>query len=113
VWEQFALRRRRAVRVNAKYLVETKTRKEIATPITAMDNVKMSVPQFLQAERNASHCPHEGGVHHGAFFQIDDELAIAAINHLAGEFLEVAAIEEGTLAFNFHPNGLAVYSDLN
>ena len=47
-----------------------------------------------------------------AFFQVDDEFAIAAIDHLAGKFLEVAAVEEAAFALNLHPNGIAVYSDL-
>ena len=78
-----------------------------------MDNVKMSVAQFLQAQSHARHCPHESGIHHRAFFQVDDEFAITAIHHLTGEFLQVAAIEEAALALNLHPNGIAVYSDLN
>ena len=78
-----------------------------------MNNVKMPMPQFFQPQCNAGHGPHEGGIHHRAFFKIDEEFAIAAIYHLPGEFLQVAAIEEGALALNFHPNGIAVYSDLN
>lgn len=99
--------------MDTENLIETETGKQISTAFTAMNDVKVSMPQFLQAKRHACHRPHKGGVHHGAFFQVDDELAIAAINHLPGEFLEVAAVEEGTFAFDFHPNGLAVYSDLN
>jgi hypothetical protein len=111
--EQFALRRRVAVRMDAKDLVQTETVQEVAAALAATDNVEMSVSKLFQAQSHARHCPHEGGIHHGAFFQVDDEFAIAAIDHLAGEFLEVAAIEEAALAFHFHPNGFAVYSDLN
>src|ERR1039457_3530499 len=84
--KQFTLRRRRSVRMDAKDLVETETAKEVATALAAMDNVEMSVSQLFQAQSHARHCPHEGGIHHGAFFQIDDEFAITAIYHLAGEF---------------------------
>ena len=110
--EQLALRRRRAVRMDAEDLVETKTGQEIVASLTTVDHVKMSVPQFFQAQSHSRHCSHEGGIHHDALFQVDDEFAIAAIDHLAGEFLEVAAVEEATLALNLHPNGIAVYSDL-
>ena len=81
------MRRRRSVRVDAEDLVETETAKEVATALAAMDNVEMSMPQFFQAQSQAGHGPHEGGIHHDTFFQVDDEFAMAAIDHLAGEFL--------------------------
>ena len=78
-----------------------------------MDDVQMPLAKFLQAQRHARHRPHEGGIHHGAILQVDDEFAIAAIHHLPGKLLEVAAVEEAAFALHLHPNGRAVYSDLN
>ena len=72
--------------MDAEDLVETKTAKEFATALAAMDNVQMSVSQLFQAKSHTCHCPHKGGIHHRALFQIDNELAITAIDHLAGEF---------------------------
>src|SRR5688572_12211113 len=98
--------------MNAENLVETKTSQEIVASFATVDHVKMSMPQFLQAQSHARHCPHESGIHHDAFFQVHDEFAVAPVDHLAGKLLEVAAVEEAALALNLHPNGIAVYSDL-
>ena len=78
-----------------------------------MHHVQMAVAEFLQAQSHARHRAHEGGIHHGAILQIDDEFAITAIDHLAGELLQVAAVKEIALALDPHPNGLIVYPDLN
>ena len=78
-----------------------------------MDHMEMSVPQFFQAQGDARHGSHKGGIHHGAILQVHHELAVATVDHLPGKFLQVAAVEEVSFALDFHPNGIAVYPDLN
>ena len=111
--QHFALRRRRAIRLNVEDLIEPEAGKQFAAALAAMNHVKMPVAEFLQAQSHARHCPHEGGIHHDAILQVDDEFAIAAVHHLPGKFLEVAAVQEAAFALHPHPDGWAVYSDLN
>jgi len=111
--EQFALRRGGPIRVDVEYLIEPETSQETPAALTAMDDVKMAVPKFLQAQRHARHRAHKGGIHHRAILQVHDKFAVATVDHLAGKFLEIAAVEEASLALDFHPNGIAVYPDLN
>ncbi len=98
--------------MNAEYLVEAEAGEQLAAAFAAAHNVQMTMPELLQAQRDASHCSHERGIHHRAVLQVHDKFAMAAIHHLAREFFEVPAIEEVALAFHSHPNGVAVYSDL-
>ena len=111
--EQFALRRGCPVRMDIENLVKTQAGEKIAAALAAVDHVKMSVAEFLQPQGDARHRAHEGRIHHGAVLEIDDKLAVTTVDHLAGELLEITAVEEIALALDFHPNGIAVYSDLN
>ena len=98
--------------MNVEDLIETKAGEKLATSLAAMHHVQMAVPEFFQAQSHAGHGAHEGGIHHGAILQVDDEFAIAAVDHFPGELLQVPAVEEAALALDPHPNGFAVYSDL-
>src|SRR4051812_33196895 len=79
--QQFAFRCSGAVSVNAKDLVEAETGEKLLAARAAMHNMEMPVPQFLQPKRYTGHRSHKSGVHHRAVFEIDDELAIAAVYH--------------------------------
>jgi hypothetical protein len=57
-----------------------------------MDHVQMTVAQFLQTQGDARHRPHEGGIHHGAVFEIDHELAVSTVDHFLGELLQISAV---------------------
>jgi len=47
---------------------------------------------------------HEGGVHDRTTLEIDHELAVAAVDHLLGKFLQPGAVQEGALPLNTHPH---------
>ena len=98
--------------MNAENLIEAETGQELAAALSAVDDMKMPVAELAQTQGHSRHRSHERGIHHGAMFEVDDEFAIATVDHLPGEFLQVAAVEKASFALNSHPNGFAVYSDL-
>ncbi|HMJ05576.1 MAG TPA: hypothetical protein VK474_04910, partial [Chthoniobacterales bacterium] len=93
-------------------LIEPEPGEKIAASLSAVDHVQMAMSKILQAQGDTGKRAHKGRIHHDAILQIDNEFAVAAIDHLFGEFLQVAAVEEAAFALNPHPNGLAVYSNL-
>ena len=111
--EQLALRGRASVRVDVENLIEPETGKKVSAALAAMDHMEMSVSEFLQPQRDPGHGSHERGIHHGAVLEVDHELTVTAVDHLTGKLLEVAAVEEASLALDLHPNGFAVYPDLD
>src|SRR6266508_266754 len=111
--ECLAFRRSRAIGVNVEYLIEAKPREQIPAAIPAVNDMKMTSTKLLQAQRHAGHCSHECGIHHRAIRQINDKLAITAVQHLARKLFQVAAIEETTFSLYFHPYGRTIYPYLN
>jgi hypothetical protein len=99
--------------VDIENLVEPESSEEVPAALAAMDDVEMSVTQFLQAQRDPGHCPHEGGIHHGTILQVHHELAVASVDHFAGKFLQIAAVKEAAFALDLHPNGISVYPNLD
>jgi hypothetical protein len=47
LFKRFTFRRTGAIAVDVKYLVQSEPGKKLLTPIAAMNNVKVTVPQFL------------------------------------------------------------------
>jgi hypothetical protein len=43
-------------------------------------------------------------------FQINNKLAVTAVDHFLREFLQAPAVQEVTLAFHSHPNGGTVHA---
>ncbi len=70
----------------------------------------MTLAEFLQPQRDGRHCSHEGRIHHRAMFQIENKLAVTAVDHFLRELLEAPAVQEVTLAFHSHPNGRTVHA---
>src|SRR5437868_7756489 len=99
--------------MNIKDLIQSKPGKELLAAVSTVDDMKMPMAKFLQSQCHARHRSHKCGIHHGAARQIHDKFAIAAIQHFARELLEVAAIEETTFSFHFHPYGRPSYPNLN
>ena len=104
---------RLAIGVNFKDLVETQTGQKFVAARSAMHDMKMTVTQLLQTQGHSSHRPHESGIHHRAVFQVDDELAITAVDHFLGKFLQVSTVKEAAFALDLDPNGWPVYPDLD
>lgn len=90
--ERLTFRRAGAVAMDAENLVQTKTGKQFTAANAAMHDVKMTVPEFLETQGDARHRAHKGGIHHGAILQINDELAVSAVDHFLGELLQVSAV---------------------
>ena len=106
----FALRSNRAIGLNIENLIESEAGKKFVAPSAAMNDVKMSLAKFFQSQRHRRHCAHKGGIHHRAMFEINDELAVTAVDHLLREFFQATAVEEVALPFYSHPNGGAVHA---
>ena len=70
--------------------------------------MEVAVTELLQPQGHTRHGAHEGGIHHGAILQIDDELAVAAVNHFLGELLQITAVQETSLTFHPYPNSWTV-----
>ena len=96
--------------MNTEDLIKTKPGQKIPAAISAVNDVKMTAAELLQAQRHPSHRAHEGGIHHRAIFQVDHKLAITAIDHFLREFLEAPTVEEVALPFHSNPNGGTVYA---
>ena len=47
------------------------------------------------------------------FSKIDHELAVSAVNHFLGKLLQIATVQEASLALHPHPNSMTIYPDLN
>ena len=108
-----AFGRRGAVAMNIEKLVKPEPVKQFAAAPAAVNDVQVSMTEFLEPQGHASHGSHEGGIHHRAVAQVDDELAVTAVDHLAGKFLEVPAVQKVALTFDPNPDGGAVYPNLN
>ena len=99
--------------MNTKDLIETKPRQEIPAAISAVNDVKMTAAELLEAQRHPSHRAHEGGIHHRTIFQVDHKFAVPAIDHFARELLQVPAVQEASFTLDLHPDGWAVHPYLN
>ena len=73
--------------------------------------MKMTLAEFLESQRDGRHCTHKRRIHHRAMLQIDDKLAITAIDHLLRELFQAPTIQEIALALHSHPNGGTIYAD--
>ena len=113
VLERVAFGRSLAISVNVEYLIEAKPREQFPAAIPAVNHMKMTSTEFFQAQRHAGHCSHECGIHHRAIRQINDKLAITAVQHFARKLFQVAAIEETTFSLYFYPYGRTIYPYLN
>jgi hypothetical protein len=78
-----------------------------------MNDVQVPVSDLLQTQGHAGHRAHEGGVHHRAILEVDDEFTVAAVHHFLGEFLQVSAVQEVAFALDLDPDGLTVDPNLN
>jgi len=99
--------------MNIEYLIQAQPEEQFPAAIRAVNNVKMTAAKFLQAQCHAGHRSHECGIHHHAIRQINHKLAIPAVQHLARELLEVAAVQETTFSLYLHPYGRTAYPYLN
>lgn len=99
--------------MNTEDLIKTKPGQEIPAAISAVNDVKMTAAELLQAQRHPSHRAHEGGIHHRAIFQVDHKFAVPAIDHFARELLQVPAVQEASFTLHLHPDGWAVHPYLN
>lgn len=99
--------------MNTKDLIKTEPRQEIPAAISAVNDVKMTAAELLQAQRHPSHRAHEGGIHHYAILQVDHKFAVPAIDHFARELLQVSAVQEASFTRHLHPDGWAVHPYLN
>ena len=82
-----AFRGRRAIGPNIENLVEPQPGKKVAAALAAMDDVKMALTNFSQSKGDRGQRSHKCRIHHRAILQVDDELAVTAIDHFLGEFL--------------------------
>ena len=82
----------RAIRLNAENLVEAKSGKKLVAAGRAMDDPKIAAAEFLQTKRHTRHGAHEGRIHRGAVIEVDDEFAVAALDHFPGKLLQIAAV---------------------
>jgi hypothetical protein len=111
--EGSAFRGTGTITTDIEYLIQAQPGEELLAAVSTVDDVKMSMPQLLQSKRHAGHRSHKCGIHHGATRQVHHKFAIAAVQHLARELLEIAAVEETTFPLHFHPHGWAAHPYLN
>ena len=111
--EHFTFRRDGAIGMHVEQLIKTQTGEQLVAARAAVNDMKMPLAKFLQAQRHSSHRSHESGIHHRAIGQIDNEFAVTTIDHLARELFQVPAIQKIALAFDLDPDSWAIHTDLN
>ena len=105
-----AFRGQGTVGADVENLVQSESGKKVAAALATMYDVKMSLPDFLQTQRDRRQRPHECGIHHRAILEVNYKLAVTAVDHFLREFFEAPAVEEVALPLHSNPNGGTVYA---
>ena len=101
----------RSFDVDREDLVETEALEEILIARVRVDDLKLAGETRVEPESDSGQGSHECRIHHGAAFEIDDELRASALEHVKGELLEPGAIAKVTFAFDAHPDDVREFSD--
>src|SRR2546430_17444014 len=83
--ERSVVRATGPISTNIEYLIQAAPGEKLVAAVSTMNDVKMSMSQFLQSKGHAGHRSHECGIHHGATRQIHPKQAIATVQHLTCE----------------------------
>ena len=102
-----------AAGVHGEELVKAEVAEEVVVALVEIDDVKAALADLAKAEGDHGQGAHEGGVHDGTVAEIDDEFAMAAVDHFLGEVFDAGAIKEGAFPFHFDPDDLvgSAYED--
>jgi hypothetical protein len=111
-----------AALIELKDMIEPKAHHQLPTPRIGIDDFQpealaairicglaldILVIIFLlrQAESHTRQCSHECGVHHGAVFEVHNEMAVSFLDHFRRKLLDGSAILKGPFAFDADPDG--------
>jgi len=100
-----------AAGIHGKELIEAEIGEEVVVALVEIDDVQVALPDLAQAEGDHGKGAHEGGIHDRTVAQIDDEFAMAAIDHFLGEFLDAGAVKERAFPFHLDPDDLVGGAD--
>lgn len=89
-------------------LVEAEVMEEGGVAVVGADDFEGAVTGFIaEGEGDAGDGAHEGGVHEFAFGEVDDEFALAAVDHFLAIAFEAGAGLERAAADDAQPNSSA------
>src|SRR5438105_13053791 len=85
--ERSAVRGTGTISTNIEYLIQAEPGEKLVAAVSTMNDVKMSMSQFLHSKCHACYRSHECVIHHVALRQIHHKFALDAFHHLTAQLL--------------------------